>query len=151
MIRGSRKVAVVGVTLLERRIKMDVVATDGHGHLVLSQEAAEGLNIIIQQLLQQNQERRGRVTELTDDHKVMGDHLEQAREREHVWRTQVGALREEVAGLRARLEGGHQFVLAHQQREVLGGCFDNLGPSLGWWSLRRAGWTRQWVRSVTRP
>jgi hypothetical protein len=61
----------------------------------------------------------------------MGDHLERARGREHVWRAQVGALREEVAGLRARLERGHQFVLAHEQRVMLGGLLRQLRPIPG--------------------
>ena len=43
----------------------------------------------------------------------------------------MGALREEVAGLRARLEGGHQFVMAHEQRIVLGELLRELRPIPG--------------------
>jgi hypothetical protein len=100
---------------------MDAFANDGNGHLVLTHEAAVGIYEIIQQLLQQNHDLREEVVRLRNDHAVMGGHLEQARVREQRWRAQVGALREEVAILRARMEGGHGFVLAHQQKEVLRG------------------------------
>jgi hypothetical protein len=105
---------------------MNVVTIGGVGHLVLSHEAVIGLNDIIRQLCKENKDLRGQVVALTQDHQVMGDHLEEARERERVWRTQVRALRDEVAGLRARMRMLHHYSLDRSRQEVLGGLLQRL-------------------------
>jgi hypothetical protein len=97
----------------------------------MTYQAAVGLNDIIQQLILKNQELEKRVELVTEDHKMMGKRLEEARGRELVWRSHVGALREEVASLRARLQEGHHYGLAYEQRLVLGELLGELRPIPG--------------------